>query len=123
MKKKHVIFYIDSEKAKRLKRLSAKTKIPAAPLIRKELVLLLNKHEKKLKDRRKKRSLVATRMDEKMTMILRSIYLEEEQVKSIMKLHKTTRVPQAVLIREGVDMALDKHEQRLKRKRKKRGGA
>ena len=83
---------------------------------------MLNKHEKRLRGRRKKGSTVATRMDEKMTKKLRSLYLEEEQVKSIMKLSKTTRVPQAVLIREGIDMALDKNEKRLKKSVKKRRG-
>ena len=39
-----------------------------------------------------------------MTKILRSLYIEKEQVESLIKLSKRTRVPQAVLVREGVDI-------------------
>ena len=57
-----------------------------------------------------------------MIKILRSVYLEEEQVERLMRLSKMTRVPQAVYIREAIDIALAKHEKRLKGKRKKREG-
>ena len=57
-----------------------------------------------------------------MTKILRSLYLEKEQVESLMRLSKTTRVPQAAYIREAIDIAFSKHEKRLKGKRKKREG-
>ena len=56
-----------------------------------------------------------------MTKILRSLYLEKEKVESIIKLSKKTRVPQAVLVREGVDIMLKKHEKQLQRKKKKKG--
>ena len=54
-----------------------------------------------------------------MTKLLRSVYLDEEQVKSLMMLSKKTRVPQAVLVREGVDLMLKKREKQLQRKKKK----
>jgi len=57
-----------------------------------------------------------------MTKILRSLYLEKEQVESIIKLSKKTRLPQAVLVREGVNLMLKKREKQLQRKKKKREG-
>jgi hypothetical protein len=54
-----------------------------------------------------------------MTKLLRSVYLDEEQVESLLKLSKKTRVPQAVLVREGVDLMLKKRERQLQRKKKK----
>jgi len=57
-----------------------------------------------------------------MTKILRSLYLEKEQVESIIKLSKRTRVPQAVLVREGVDLMLKKREKQLQRKKQKQEG-
>ena len=57
-----------------------------------------------------------------MAKILRSLYLEKEQVESIIRLSKRTRVPQAVLVREGVDLMLKKREKELQRKKKKREG-
>ena len=54
--------------------------------------------------------------------VLNTVYLEEEQVERLMRLSKMTRVPQAVYIREAIDIALAKHEKRLKGKRKKREG-
>ena len=56
-----------------------------------------------------------------MTKILRSLYLEKEQVERIIKLSKRTRVPQAVLVREGVDIMLKKREKELQRKKKQEG--
>ena len=55
-----------------------------------------------------------------MTKLLRSVYLDEEQVQSLIALSKKTRVPQAVLVREGVDLMLKKREKQLQRKKKKR---
>jgi len=55
-----------------------------------------------------------------MTKLLRSVYLDEEQVESLIALSKKTRVPQAVLVREGVDLMLKKHEKQVQRKKKKR---
>ena len=54
-----------------------------------------------------------------MTKLLRSVYLDEEQVEILIKLSKKTRVPQAVLVREGVDLMLKKREKQLQRKKKK----
>jgi predicted DNA-binding protein len=56
-----------------------------------------------------------------MTKLLRSVYLDEEQVESLIALSKKTRVPQAVLVREGVELMLKKREKQLQRKKKKRG--
>jgi hypothetical protein len=56
-----------------------------------------------------------------MTKILRSLYIEKEQVESLIKLSKRTRVPQAVLVGEGVDIMLKKREKELQRKKKKKG--
>jgi len=55
-----------------------------------------------------------------MTKLLRSVYLDEEQVERLIVLSKKTRVPQAVLVREGVDLMLKKREKKLQRKKKKR---
>ncbi len=49
--------------------------------------------------------------------VLRSLYLDIEQVERLKELSAQTRVPQAVYIREGVDFVLNKH---LKKTRKKR---
>ena len=57
-----------------------------------------------------------------MTKILRSLYLEKDQVESIIKLSKRTRVPQAVLIGEGVDLMLKKREKQLQKKKQKQEG-
>jgi Holliday junction resolvase len=57
-----------------------------------------------------------------MTKILRSLYIEKEQVESLIKLSKRTRVPQAVLVREGVDLMLKKREKQLERKKQRREG-
>lgn len=48
---------------------------------------------------------------------LRSIYLDIEQVERLKRLSAQTRVPQAVYIREGIDLVLNRH---LKKTRKKR---
>ena len=61
-----------------------------------------------------------SRRDKGTDKVLKTVYLEEEQVERLMRLSKTTRVPQAVYIREAIDIALAKHEKRLKGKRKKR---
>ena len=54
--------------------------------------------------------------------ILRSIYLENEQVDRLMKLSAKTKIPQAVFIREGLDLMLDKYENEIKGSHKKRKG-
>ena len=53
-----------------------------------------------------------------MTKTLQSLYLEKEQVESIVELSKRTRVPQALLLREGVGLMLKKREKQLQRKKK-----
>ena len=54
--------------------------------------------------------------------ILRSIYLENEQVERLMKLSAKTKIPQAVFIREGLDLMLAKYENEIKGSHKKRKG-
>ena len=49
-----------------------------------------------------------------MTKILRSIYFDKKQVERLIELSKKTRVPQSVLMREGIDLVLKKHEQQKK---------
>ena len=53
---------------------------------------------------------------------LTTLYLDIEMVKRLNKLSALTRIPKAVLIREGIDLTLDKHEKLLKGKPKKREG-
>lgn len=48
---------------------------------------------------------------------LRSVYLDLEQVERLKILSDKTRVPQAVYIREGLDLVMSKHEKRLKKSR------
>jgi len=50
-----------------------------------------------------------------MTKILRTIYLDTKLVEKLVKLSTTTRIPQAVLVREGIDLMLKKYEKKLKR--------
>ena len=57
-----------------------------------------------------------------MTKLLRTVYIDEITVAKLNKLSTITRIPKTVLIREGKDLMLDKHEKKLKRKRKKAGG-
>jgi predicted DNA-binding protein len=54
--------------------------------------------------------------------ILRSIYLENEQVERLMKLSTKTKIPQAVFIREGLDLMLAKYKNEIKGSYKKRKG-
>ena len=46
---------------------------------------------------------------------LRSVYLDIEQVERLKRLSSKTRVPQAVYIREGLDLVMTKHEKRIKK--------
>ena len=48
---------------------------------------------------------------------LRSVYLDLEQVERLKILSDKTRVPQAVYIREGLDLVMSKHEKKLKKSR------
>ena len=45
--------------------------------------------------------------------VLRSVYLESEQMERLKRLSATTRVPQAVYIREGLDLVMKKYEKRI----------
>ncbi len=45
--------------------------------------------------------------------VLRSIYLDITQVERIKKLSEITKVPQAVYVREGLDLILRKHEEQI----------
>ena len=57
-----------------------------------------------------------------MTKMLRTVFIDEITAERLNKLAAITRIPKAVLIREGIDLMLDKHEKKLKRKRKKGEG-
>ena len=48
---------------------------------------------------------------------LRSIYFDIEQLERLKKLSAKTRVPQAVYIREAIDLALNRHAKRPRKKR------
>jgi predicted DNA-binding protein len=50
-----------------------------------------------------------------MTKVLRTIYLDTKLVEKLVKLSTRTRIPQAVLVREGIDLMLKKYEKQLKR--------
>lgn len=42
--------------------------------------------------------------------VLRSVYLDVDKVDKLKRLSEYTRIPQAVLIREGIDLMLEKHK-------------
>jgi len=52
--------------------------------------------------------------------ILKSLFLDKEQVEKLKKLSAKTRVPISVYIREGVDLVLNKYEKQLRNELKKR---
>ena len=52
----------------------------------------------------------------------RTVFVDEITLARLNKLSAITRIPKAVLIREGIDLMLDKHEKKSKIKRKKREG-
>ena len=52
--------------------------------------------------------------------VLRTVFYDERQVKRLNRLSAMTRVPQAVYIRDAIDMVLTKHEKQLSGKHKKR---
>ena len=53
--------------------------------------------------------------------VLRSIFFDIEQVERLKKLSAKTRVPQAVYVRDAIDLVLNKHsEKRRKKKGKQR---
>ena len=53
--------------------------------------------------------------------VLRSIYLDIEQVERIKELSAQTGVPQAVYIREGIDLMLNRYLKKPRKKKGKRG--
>ena len=53
-------------------------------------------------------------------MQLRTIYLDKEKLEQLKKLSIKTKIPQAVIIRVGIDLVLDKYEKQLRGKRKLR---
>jgi hypothetical protein len=57
-----------------------------------------------------------------MTKLLRTVYVDEITVARLNKLSAITRIPKTVLIREGIDLMLDKNEKKLKGKRQKKEG-
>ena len=48
--------------------------------------------------------------------VLRSAFIDETQVERLKKLSTKTGIPKAALIREGIDLMLEKHERKLERK-------
>jgi len=51
---------------------------------------------------------------------LRTIYLDKEKLERLKILSAKIKIPQAVIIRAGIDRVLDKYEKQLKGKRKQR---
>ena len=51
---------------------------------------------------------------------LRSVYLDSEQVERLKNLSAITRVPQAVYIREGLDLVMGKYEKKTKKSKASR---
>jgi len=51
--------------------------------------------------------------------ILRSLYLDKQTVDKLFRLSKKTRIPQAALVREGVDLMLKKQEKQLSGRQKR----
>ncbi len=51
--------------------------------------------------------------------VLRSIYMDIEQIERLKELSAQTRVPQAVYIREGIDFVLNKHSEKRRKKKGK----
>ena len=55
-----------------------------------------------------------------MRKVLRTIFLDKEQLARLDRLSEITRVPKAVYIRDGIDIILKKYEKELKGRLKKR---
>jgi len=49
--------------------------------------------------------------------ILRSVYVDRDQLNRLKRLSTETRIPQAVYIREGLELLLEKHESKAEHKR------
>ena len=52
---------------------------------------------------------------------MRTIYFDEEQIERLRKLSAKTRVPQAVYIRDAVDLVLKKYSGTIRKKKGKQG--
>ena len=48
---------------------------------------------------------------------LRSIYFDVEQIERLKELSAKTRVPQAVYIRDAIDLVLNKHAKKMRKKK------
>jgi len=48
------------------------------------------------------------------TKVARTIYINSDQVDALKRLSDKTKVPQAVYVREALDMLLDKYSEQLK---------
>lgn len=48
------------------------------------------------------------------TKVARTIYINSDQVEALKRLSEKTKVPQAVYVREALDMLLDKYSEQLK---------
>jgi hypothetical protein len=58
--------------------------------------------------------------EKKMPRQLRTIYFDKEKVEQLKEVSAKTKIPQAVIIRAGIDSVLDKYEKQLKGKNKRR---
>ena len=61
-----------------------------------------------------------TKRGKEAVRVLKTVFFDERQIEGLTRLSALTRVPQAIYIREAIDIVLAKHEKRLKGKRKKR---
>ena len=57
-----------------------------------------------------------------MSKRLRTIYLDKEKLERLKLLSAKTKIPQAVIIRAGIDHVLDEYEKQLKGKKLQRKG-
>ncbi len=53
--------------------------------------------------------------------VLRSIFFDIEQVERLKKLSAKTRVPQAVYVRDAIDLVLNRYAKKPRKKKGKRG--
>ena len=60
-------------------------------------------------------------MDGKIMKTLKSFFLEKEQLEKLKKLSAKTKVPQAVYVREGMDLVLNRYLKKTRKKKVKRG--
>ena len=53
-----------------------------------------------------------------MAKILKSLFLDKDQIRRLKQLSEKTRVPQAVYIREGIELVLSKYNKRQNKNNK-----